>query len=226
MLVLFVVVSAGVGYFVGTANQRTVTSISTTTMTLPSGQFNQCGFANSCSASGPSGVVLTLSINTTVVRSNNSFTFDIEEFNPTDRSFNLSKADNWYLSSLTSAWFCYNGVPPYGFAVFRGYYTLQNVSSAVNVIKLGIYGCIYTGNPTAFSFPPRSTFVPIGTISLGYLQGSLQVYAINGDCVKSGSLCNMVYSLGSSKPTIYTMATGDEWGDLVLLHFSVVDNGQ
>ena len=90
MLVLFVVASAGVGYFVGAANQHTVTSISSTTTTLSVGPLSQCGFVNSCSSFGPQGIILTLSVNTTIVRSNGSFTFEIEEFNPTYRSFNLS----------------------------------------------------------------------------------------------------------------------------------------
>ena len=234
MLVLFIAASAAVGYFAGVASQHTVTTVSTTTTTRVTtvalnevGPFNQCGFATSCLAVNPMGLVLSLSVDTTSVMSNGSLTLYVSEFNPTAYSINLSSSDDWYVPSLPSIWVCYDGSPPYGIAVFRGYYTLQNVSSAVDVIHLVVFpACIYSGTATAFSFPPQSTFLPLGTTGIGPLsrplQSPLQIYAIDGGTVRG----TVVYSLWSSKSGVYTIAAGDEWGDLTLLHFSVVDENQ
>jgi hypothetical protein len=157
-----------------------------------------------------------LSVNETHVYSNSSFTFDISEFNPTANSINLSRSDDWYSESL-SAWPCGEGTIPFGVAAYRGYYTLQNVSSAHGILKLAPSLCIYIANATTYMAPPLSTFRP------PYGFGSLQVYAISGGSVSSGNFSEFVNSLGSSKPAVYTLAVGDEWGDFVLLHFSVVE---
>lgn len=236
MLVLFIAVSVAVGYFAGVASQRTVTSVSTTMTTTTQvttvtpngvGPLNQCTFATSCLAVNPLGLILTLSVNETRVYSNSSFTFDVSEFNPTASYINLSRSNDWYVASLPSFWVCYNGDPPYGIVVFRGYYTLQNISSAEDVIHFFISpACLYTGNATAFSFPPMSTFVAISTSGIVLTSGlascsplaSCQIYAIDGG--------GEAYSLWSSRLAVYTIAAGDEWGDLTLLHFMVVDGNQ
>lgn len=222
MLVLFIVASVTVGYFAGVASQHTVTSVSTTTTTRVTtvasngvGSLNQCAFVTSCLAVNPSGLILVVSVNETSVWSNSSLTFDVSEFNPTASYINLSRSDNWYLESLSSAWPCNGGSTPYGVAVFRGYYTLQNVSSARDVLKFAPYSCVYNANATTFAVPPLSTFQPPYDFPP-------QIYAISGNSVNNGNLSAFVNSLGSSKPAVYTLAVGDEWGDLVLLHFSVV----
>jgi hypothetical protein len=50
----------------------------------------------------------------------------------------------------------------------------------------------------------------------------LGIYAINGGTVKDGNISLSVDSLWSDKPAVYTIALGDEWGDLALMNFSVV----
>jgi hypothetical protein len=156
-------------------------------------------------------------VNTTAgqftVKSNGSLTLDVSEWNPTDRDINLSASHSWYLPNMTATWYCYSGYPPFGFNVFRGYYDLQNVTKAENVVYSDtIPSCIYYTPYTSFLLKSGSI------VSWGW-----QVYAIDGSRVRdpfNGGFVG-VDSLRSSKPAVYTVAAGNEWGDLVLLHFRV-----
>lgn len=77
------------------------------------------------------------------------------------------------------------------------------------------------GNVTGFTFPSGSTFQAIGGVRFGWI-GYNAIYAIDGNVLRSGQYFTFVYSIGSSRPAVYTLAAGDEWGDLVLIHFRVV----
>jgi hypothetical protein len=196
-------------------------STTTTTATVKGGQLTNCGFLSTCAAYDPSGLVLSLSINTTTVLSNGSFGYAVSLVNPTSQFVNLSKSNGWYMPGLLSPWPCASSPGPYGFAVFKGYYTLQNATRAKNVLHQAfILGCTSTGvspfNVTSYSLPPHSTFVS------RIVYQSSQIYAINGGFLKSGNFSIGVNSLWSSEPAVYTMVAGDEWGGFALLHFSVV----
>jgi hypothetical protein len=231
VLIVLVAGSLGVGYLAGSANHQSVTTIQNVY-----GNIAECDAASSCSAQNPRGLVLTLSLNTTTVLSSGTFMLRISEFNPTTRGFNLTLATGWVLGTLPSFYVCYSGDPPYGASIFRGYYTLQNISSAQPV---QVYGgpqpsChpSFDGPLIAFLAPPNSS---IGAAyqnlnhSVILEPFSAVVYAIDGTTVmmSNPSVNNGepeptgVYSLRSSQPAVYTVVGGDEWSDLVLLHFSV-----
>lgn len=198
----------------------------TTTVAASGGQLSDCGFLATCAAYDPSGLVLSLSINTTAVRSNGSFSYGLSLVNPTSKTVNISKSDQWYMPGLLSPWPCTSRPGPFGFAVFRGYYTLQNVTTAKNVLQQAfILGCTSTGaapiNATFYAVAPHSTFT-----STEVYQSS-QIYAINGTSIPvnttiTPNLSEFVNSLRSDRSAVYTMVVGDEWGGFALLHFSVI----
>ena len=111
-----------------------------TTASRNVGMINECGFLRMCGADNPTGLALALSVNTTSVKSNGSLSFVMTLVNPTTRYINISSSDAWYLRNLPDySWVCYDGSIPYAFAVFRGHYTLVNVSSAENVLHPDAY---------------------------------------------------------------------------------------
>ena len=176
-------------------------------------EISQCGFVTSCSADNPSGLALTLSVSTNFIQPNGSFNFQISEFNPTTSTINMSREDKWYINGLD--WPCNNGSIPYGIEAFMGHYTLQNVSSAKNVLRFAIILCLSTSNPSSFVIPPLSAFSP----SYGFSNSS--IYATDVGFIRSGATEASVNWLGSDKPATYTIAAGDEWGDFALLYVSV-----
>jgi hypothetical protein len=244
VLVVLVVGSLGLGYFAGSSSHQAVTTTTSTvyltTTTTPTqnvyANVAECDTTSSCSAQNPQGLALTLSLNTTTVPSNGTFTIRVSEFNPTTRGFNLTLSNGWALDTLPSFYVCYSGDPPYGASIYRGYYTLQNISS-VHPVQ------VYSG-PQPSCHPsldgPVVTFVASPNSGIGGVYQNLNnsvilepftavVYAIDGTTVmmSNPSVNNgepeptTVYSLRSSQPAVYTVVGGDEWGDLVLLHFIV-----
>ena len=172
-----------------------------------------------------------MEMNTTSIGPNGSLAVNITEFNPTQRYINMSVSDNWFLSDLPDVWLCTS--PPYGLDIFRGYYTLQNVSVARNILNFSEFGvlpnCSFEGNVTGFSFKPGSLAIAVGSFYGGYLEAStLQFGATSVRCnIWTPSTCMPLgdFSLWSNRPAAYTIAVGDEWGDLLLAHFSVVATG-
>lgn len=192
------------------------------------GPIAECSFVTQCTAENPSGLLLTLTINTTEVRPDGAFGVGISEYNPTTHFVNMSKSNNWQLVGLS--WGpCDGGTYPFGIAIFRGYYTLANVSTAKNVLTYGFTFCVSHPDETAPSISPLASLVPESLPDFG------QIYAINGNTINytsstvQGNTTSVVHpssstvnSLGSAEPAVYTIAAGDEWGDLTLLHFAVV----
>lgn len=181
-----------------------------------------CGFARQCIAENPSGLMLILSLDNTSMKANSSLPFAITIVNPTSHDINISGASRWFLPDFPLAWWCPEPSIPYGFAVFGGHYTLANVSAAKNLMYPDSYpGCISTGptNSSTFSVPPQST-LPTPDLSQYF---SSRIYSIIGGSIKAGGSTVEVLSLRSDVPSTYTIAAGDEWGDIVLVSFSVTD---
>jgi len=186
----------------------------------PNGPVADCGFDSVCTARNPSGFALTLSVNTTSVKPNGSLTSAISVLSLTSRYINMSTSDKWFIPSLPASCICECGT--WAFEVFKGYYTLSDVSSARDIIYTDVYpSCLSVTPPTAYSIPPASTLPTlISTLQFQYYY-SYQIYAVNGGGVKSGITNVGVDSLRSDKPAVYTMVVGDEWGDFVTINFSV-----
>ena len=232
MLVVAILVGTGAGYILGAANSRTVTSSTTRTITQTFAMkrpYAECGFTTSCSITNPSGIVLTFTLNTTSVRSNGSLIVTVSELNPTTHDINMSAANNWFLSDLSNLWICYGGYPPYGIDIFRGYYTIQNVSMARNIINLSEYvvlpSCISSPIITRFTFKAESSYATTGGYNVANDSRRCQFDATNGK-LRQLNVSYGEYTLWSSKPAEYTIAVGDEWGDFALAHFSVIATEQ
>ena len=212
LLAIIIVASAGIGFLVGSTNSHNITETQTSPRTL-----SDCGFSVSCTASNPSGLIFALSINSTHVKSNGSFNFVVTLVNPTNHTITLPNSNEWYLPSLRDTIPCWGGTIPWGFSVYRGYYTAANVSSATDVLYPDVYpACITPPKVSSFSVPALSARGPIRqTIASS-------IYAIDVDYVTNGATNIIVLSLRSSTPSVYTMVAGDVWGDFVILHFSVV----
>lgn len=183
-----------------------------------------------CTAVNPSGLLVSLTITDTTVKSGGYFEIGISGYNPTSHYINMSAENKWYVPSQPSGGPCSEGRTPFGVEILRGYYSVSNVSEGKNVLGFPsvIWSCP-TGveNDTAPSIPALS-YVQAPAVSLSC------VYAIAGDNVTSGDVCGtgflvpggnfiaFVSSIGSRQPSVYTLVGVDEWGDLAILHFSVV----
>ncbi len=270
MLVLFIAASATVGYFAGVASQRTVTSVSTTTITATPvttvapygvGPLNQCAFATSCVAVNPSGLVLTLSVNSTTILSQDAIGITASVLNSLPTANNLTASNGWAIDGLSSGP-CDSGNStnklffPVGLGVFRGTYGLNNLSSAGSPLFVwALVECpadfVFIGNQsyglssiTSYSLLPGSDngtyagyYAVPGTPPPPICNSGVCTYTQTPETLAKGVfptrmvVQEAIYaangtgfynSLQSSLPANYTLVAGDEWGQVALLHFSVV----
>ena len=148
------------------------------------------------------GLKLVLSVNSTMILSEDAINMTVTIVNLLPSSNNLTTENDWPIQRLISGP-CDFGTPA-GFAVFRGYYEMNNLSSAGSALPIWAeILCPAESPPTIFE---NGTLLP----RLSY---SSQIYAANNT--------GFYNSLNSSLPATYTLVGGDEWGQIVLLHFSV-----
>jgi DNA-binding transcriptional ArsR family regulator len=182
----------------------------------PSTSVVYIGLPDSASATNvSSGLTFVLVLNSTQLYRGQTVNITAYEQNDLSTPNNLTAADDW-----AESWFigwgnigsCNSFVNA---QVFEGYYTETNISVIQN--GPGPYGLqlaapVYLGCPfipgawsTYFPFQPYESRVGYYYSADGYYRNS---YSLNS-------------TFGLFDPGIYTVAAGDEWGQMVILHFVV-----
>jgi hypothetical protein len=176
------------------------------------------------------GLELSLSINSTLISSGQSLLINITELNTLSRMNNVLVAEDWAMNGLTLPCGEITSASistPIGIAVIKGYYTTDNVSAASQI------NFVNFTQPDTFCAP----FLPFVTFSYYFRQNSdvaSPVYC-SGNCgvvnvpeYRIGELVpvsgNWTNTASQPKlvvlaPGVYTVAGGDEWGNLEVLHF-------
>jgi len=168
-------------------------------------------------------------------------------FNTLQTNNNLTAPQDWPLPGLSpGACSAYN--EPLGIAVMKGYYTMSNITSGQPLSLFAPSYCPVYVSPAFFVFDPKSNYVrmisaPQSSVSLltsststltvtniirdnNPLGNAERAIPLSGYCCRDlpGPQNCTCYTSGSIpfETGTYTVAGGDEWGDLVLLHFNVL----
>lgn len=179
----------------------------------------------SASSASANGLSLSLSLKSAAYSPGQEISITIDEKNTFSTENVVPIADKWLIDGLslnpcgTSKAAGYS----YGIAIFQGDYTPANIS---NAMPLNIYDpndpwlCVpYPGNINAYDFMPS---IDIASV-IDKSNPDQKSYAMNN------TITTAFYWTGSSsneikhnfEPGIYTVVAGDEWGNLVILHFTV-----
>ncbi len=170
------------------------------------------------------GLSLRVSINATTITSGQTVNVTVGDYNTLQTMMNFSVLNDWPLKSLAVGP-CGTVNDPFGVAVFRGYYTASSISSAkpLQLYAPGIYECpaILSGI-TQYSFYPQSSVAQIW----GSCSPEPCPFRIEQQSIRVNGFWNTVPIAGYSyhtelTPGVYTVAAGDEWGQLLLLYFVV-----
>lgn len=221
---------------------KIATSISTVTSTMVVAASTQ-------TVNQAAGVKLQVSLNSTNIFDNPSqntsstILVTLSEYNILPHENNLTASNGWPLANLSVGGCDFH--EPFGIAVYKGNYSLQNVSSASSIdVFERLLGCPFPSlSAKYYSFLPDSNLATI--ITSPYL-----VISSNGnsttavsetyptepvtDIIQLNGYCCRQIPMGGGSFTIglipfatgtYTLAAGDMWGDLLLLHFAVNPNG-
>jgi hypothetical protein len=180
---------------------------------------------NSASCSSANGLSLTLSLNSTAYKLYQDVSLVIVENNTLSKTNRVSREDKWRLSGLTLGPCGWGS--PFGVAVFQGYYTSSNVSTVTPLVIFdpnAIYHCpCYSWAEGAiYEFRPLSDIAAISYECDPPCNDSYdtQIYReLQLSHYWTGSRPAIINSFD---PGVYTVVAGDEWGALVVLHFTVM----
>lgn len=164
------------------------------------------------------GLEFWMSVNPTVIRSGDSIEISMSIRNTLTSMNNVSRSSEWQLSPLLN-WTASSSLCPKwdNFVIFTGYYARANISQATNslVIVAPNPGLVCPNrNYNTYFFEPMSSLA-----SLNYLGN---VMNMNESSVVMGYYHVEVKSVSPFANGTYTIAGGDEWGQLDILHFRVV----
>ncbi|MGA2573233.1 MAG: hypothetical protein ABSF36_03355 [Candidatus Methanomethylicaceae archaeon] len=178
-------------------------------------------FPLSGSATGASGLNLSIALNRASIMPGQGIEVTISETNTLGTANTVSVASDWQFSPLSDSP-CGVGSYPMGIAICQGYYTASDISSAeaLWVYSYGVYACPMLEQLIAsYTFQPLSN---MASINSGPPFNSSYTQPINATLSANGYWGMTAKDFHSFSPGIYTVVGGDEWGQLVLLHFLVV----
>jgi len=179
---------------------------SSTTLSTGSGGYDGLQLRLAANASSTSGPDSAVTIEVTV-----------SEVNTLSVSNNVSSASDLPLASL-SLGPCGRMSYPFGVAFFKGTYTAANVSSATPLDVYPVVPCpLYIRLVTGYLFQPMSDQAAI-------LPGSTNSTTLMLSNVTASGVYGQNPSIQTSTPLspgTYSVAAGDEWGQLVVVHFTI-----
>lgn len=171
------------------------------------------------------GLELLLTVNSTTIPSEDAIAVNASVVDIRSAPVNMTASSAWPMRGLVPG-VCDFGPGPVGIAFFRGYYGANNVSSARAVDVWPLIPCPASGflNATSFVFLPHSDAVNYSGYFGSYTnstKGMASTRATVGASPYAANGTGFYSSLDSALPATYTLAAGDEWGQLVILHFDV-----
>jgi hypothetical protein len=175
---------------------------------------------NSASTSSTNGLSLSLSLGSTTYQPGQEVSIAVDEKNALSTINNVTATTN-FSSEFMSGYTNDPSPLPFGLAVLQGNYTLSNYSTVTPLI---IYdpSKVYIGTqvvgPTSYSFQPLSDTAVLSGGNYNSSNGLKMQYEINvnGYWPNNASTTSTYFD-----PGVYTVVAGDEWGALVVLHFTI-----
>ena len=157
----------------------------------------------------------------------------VDAFNPSSSAANVTSASDWVVpltgnNGAPCGDDTYAQNPTVGFAVAEGYYTSSNVTEAMllDLVNPSVtYSCsLYLGyaNPTGFLFQPLSDMAAsYGCNQQRCMSGSASTGLTTSSGTPGTGYWNQRGTFISFPRGTYTVLAEDEWGDIVLAHFTV-----
>ena len=183
----------------------------------------------SVSVSSSHSLELLLSVNSTLISPNEEVGVMIQERNTLLEANNVSSAKDWPLQGL-SLGPCSSVNLPMGLEIFQGFYTSANVSTAKPLLLYdpnATYSCpMILSGVASYAFEPLSDAAAIvGTCSPNpCFTQSVSSEPNFGGYWASNPIQGSTFT--PFPPGVYTVAGGDEWGALAVVHFAVLQPGQ
>ena len=179
---------------------------------------------NSSSSKSANGLSLSFSLDAKTYKQGDTINMIVSETNTLSKMNTVQASNKWPIVGL-SVDICGTRSFPFGVVIVRGDYTTGNISTATPLILYnpnGIVQCYIPPvlNVAAYNFHPSSdtaTLTSSTTNQTATLEMSAEVPVWS---YWAGSSPNAIQQ--NFEPGVYTVVAGDEWGTLVVLHFTVL----
>ena len=182
----------------------------------------------SASSKLANGLTLTLSLDAATYRPGQEITTFVDERNASSKMNHVPSSSHWPLNGLElgPSYPCgiLSSYYPFGVAIFQGYLTSSNLSKAtplnLNEPNVIMHGCILKiGHNFTYDFKPLSDIEVLG---YGNIISDLNNIVLKDEIDLKGYWTNdSISEFKYFEPGVYTIVAGDEWGALVILHFTI-----
>ena len=196
-----------------TVNQNIVTA------TTP---FNN---GNSASSKSVNGLELFLSLDSKTYQSGQQVGIYIDETNILSKTNTINSSAKWPISGL-GVGPCGVLNYPFGIVIFQGNYTAANISSGtpLQIYEPGIYHCPMTlAGISSYVFQPLSDNAALFQMSESTPVINNMEMDTEFEPAPTGYWASndVGATFTNFEPGVYTVVAGDEWGALVVVHFTV-----
>ena len=217
VVVVLLIAAGGIFLHSGSSNTTSTTSSSQTTSSTSTTQI--------ASVMNSNGLEFTMTLNSSTLERGSNLTVSLNLYNTLDRINNVSGAEDWQLTNQSESGPGMNCAQndPFRTEVLAGYYDLGNFSEGAPLVftvfqpPLGFNQCLlyiiaandtapplfYTYSTNSYIFSPTSDRAQ--WIATGFQATNQE--AIMGETVL------LKPSLFSNSSGIFTVVSGDEWGD-------------
>ncbi len=224
-IILVVVIGTAVGYAL------LVSPVGTKPTTSPSQAASSTSTSQTASLLNSNGLEFTMSLNSSTLERGSNLTVSLNLYNTLGRINNVSGADDWRLTNESESGPSMNCAQndPFRTEVLAGYYDLGNFSKGAPLVftvfqpPLGFNQCLlyiiaanntapplfYTYSTNNYIFSPTSDRAQ--WIATGFQTANQEAIMSETALLKP--------SLFSNSSGVFTVVSGDEWGDLVIQHF-------
>jgi hypothetical protein len=197
-------------------------------------KYNELAGLSASTTNESLGLTFNMAINTTLLQSGEAISITLNETNALPHFNNITASDNWLYSGFPEQ-ICSDSPSfrnlPFALAIVHGYYSkpdLNGTTSLLILYPLGLPGtvfCVFTGGP-----PSEYDFYPSSNVAIA--RNATFDHDLNESISTSMSFSGYYNSSQwfstetiNFPPGVYTVIGGDEWGQLVLLHFVVQGSG-
>jgi hypothetical protein len=194
-------------------------SVSQTTLTT----INDFNGINTASSQSANGLSLSLSLDSTTYKPGDTINMVVSEKSMLKITNKLLVSDKWPIHGL-SVDICGTRSFPFGVAILRGNYTSGNVVTAAPLILYNpngiVQGCLPPVlNVTAYHFEPLSDIATLDATAIDQSATFEMSTEVSVWSYWAGIPPNAVQH--DFEPGVYTVVAGDEWGVVVVVHFTV-----
>ena len=217
------------GYGAGAVTGKVTVHGANVTVPVPGPFVLSCGSVNlrtSATSTSVSNSSEGLGLDFTLVpNSDGSVTVTVDEYNTLDAVNNKPQVDGWsYPQQLLNPDGNCPSNAPLGFAVFQGYYGMNDFSLGKALYlynTTNFSSCTLSNLPLVYSFEPMSdsatTFIGNQVVQTG----NVSVSEVVGGFWTGGQGTTDPATYNAFPNGVYTIIGADEWGDVILVHITL-----